>query len=583
MKGKRPLSEAHQKLLAIQKRIFQSLHREADRLLGEKPEAIRRYEAEYQRDFRGLSQRLAPVQKPELIAAIRSHDVTWVGDFHTFPQAQRTALRLLREAVKPEETWFVGVEMIPSQFQKQLDAFQKGALTLEAFLAAIRYREEWGFPWKNYAPLLEWAREAGVRVIALNRPRALLRTEQGRLELAERDQWAAGIITDLLAPLKGPRRGSPARMVVLYGELHIGSHHLPHQLRVVSQAYLKRPLRSLMVHQNLDPLYWSLAREGREIETQVLKLRRNSYCVFSATPWAKIQSLVDWAEGGMASVTAGPAEGLHDAEDDFTEAAPDYLGSARACGAAIAEFVGVEAKGFESLHLRSIEDPDFTEWLREEDTTLTPLEHAIIESHILHNQRIYLPRSRVGFLGTPSPNGLAEIAALHLLKEIAGGRPVFRVGERDDFYRQAMDGCFGFFGSLILNPRRKCDLPADHARRLRELDRGTRGAFPLEKVARTLTLRVIRNPATRDVSVAMNSRSRAMGFATAQAARMVGSILAKRIHGAVVGGRLPIEAIRKAFLARVPSESDGAYEQRFTSLLEATHTHSGHSTKHATL
>jgi uncharacterized iron-regulated protein len=63
--------------------------------------------------------------------------------------------------------------MIPSHLQWALDRFQSGDLSLDSFHEAIHYRKEWGFPWKHYAPLFEWARKKRIRVLALNRPKEL--------------------------------------------------------------------------------------------------------------------------------------------------------------------------------------------------------------------------------------------------------------------------------------------------------------------------------------------------------------------------------------------------------------------------
>ena len=74
--------------------------------------------------------------------------------------------------------------------------------------------------------LFTWAAESGVRLVALNRPRAMtrasvsLRLAQSGLDLHERDRWAAGILTDLFSSI--PRSGTGRlRVLVLYGELHL--------------------------------------------------------------------------------------------------------------------------------------------------------------------------------------------------------------------------------------------------------------------------------------------------------------------------------------------------------------------------
>ncbi|MGZ3688761.1 MAG: ChaN family lipoprotein, partial [Bdellovibrionota bacterium] len=480
-------TQAHRKLLRLQKKIFNSLKAESERLLGETPEAIRTYEREFQRDFQGAATRLAPVGKPELIEEIRRADVTFIADFHTFVQAQKTSLRLMRDAVKPDEIWYVGLELIPSHHQRALDRFQAGKLSLEKFHRTIRYREEWGFPWKHYAPIFKWARDSGVRLIALNRPRALSHIKRKRhSDLHERDQWAAGIITDVLADERG--RGRRARMIVLYGELHVSSSHLPAQLAAISRAYLKQPLRSVTIHQNHDELYWRLARQGRELQVDGVRLRRGAYCVFPSTPWNKLQSLVSWFEGGVADLTRPPD--LDGEGEEATDSDTDYLSMMRIYARTLSEFLGVADPSFDGLSVRTIDEADFVEGLAE-DHVFTPKEHRLIRYHVLSNHRLYIPRAQVAYLGTASQNAAAELAAIHLLRTETRIRDVY-LGTRDDFFRMVLEWAFGFFGSLVLNPRRKCDLPSDHSRRLRQLASDAEPeAFEYERLARTLALHVI--------------------------------------------------------------------------------------------
>src|SRR5205814_610599 len=108
--------------------------------------------------------------------------------------------------------------------------------------------------------------------------------------LARRDRWAAGVIVDRMGS------GRDARMICLMGELHLASKHLPRQIAIVSKAHLGVKLTTTVVHQNRDEIFWKLARKGRAHDSSVVRVGKN-YCVISSTPWAKLQSLVNWIEG----------------------------------------------------------------------------------------------------------------------------------------------------------------------------------------------------------------------------------------------------------------------------------------------
>ena len=537
---KKPSASAHARLTELQHRIYRSLQRDAARIFGPTPSAIRRYERACREDYRG---RFQISTKAELIAAIRGTDVALVADYHAFGQAQRTALRLLRESALPGEKWVLGLELIPSQFQKALDDYQAGLLTVGRFHELIRYKEEWGFPWKNYEPLFAWARRHDVQLLALNRPKELIYRDFGRKkpasiersiqDLHARDEWAAGIITDCFH-----ESAVPLRMLVLYGGYHVGRSHLPSHIERISKAFLGKPLNSVSVHQNVDELYWKLARQERELHAQVLRLRKDAYCVFSGTPWAQLQSLISTSEGDAFLGKGGPSSQDHpDLDDDesdndsFEEA--DHLSQMQGYASVIAEFMDLASPSFESLTLHTIEEADFVDSLGD---AFSAGEIRLIQSLVKSNHRVYLPRAQVAYIGSPSPNASAELAAIHLLREKTRVES-FYDGGRDDFFRLVLEAAFGFLGSLILNPRRKCDQAEDHARRLRALSRGELPAFAGEKGARKLALDIIRGTEKRRERALRDLPTRASpeAFAITLAARFVGQALGKALHPVLLG------------------------------------------------
>jgi len=535
-------------------------------LLGPAPAAIRNYEREFRTDFSGIGSRLKfiqPVSKKALIRRIRDAEVTFIADFHTFSQAQKTALRLIRESIQPGEDWLIGLEVVPSRFQSALDAFQSGKIGLEAFHQIIRYKDEWGFPWENYAPIFEWARQNSVKIVALNGPgRAGARSRAPTLasgfsktmeELKLRDRWAASLISILLSG------GQSRRMIVLYGELHVGTKHIPDELRIASKLRLGRPVRSISIHQNDDILYWRLAREAKELQTEIIKLRRNVFCVLASTPWAKLQSLISWLEGEAAQIE----------QDEST----DYLSLLVTYGKTLAEFFGVESphQAYESLTVRTIDELDFVDTLFN-DHRFSRTERALIRFHVLNNQRLYIPPD-IAYLASPSQNATAELAAIHLLRTQTRFKLLFQ-HERDDFFRLVLEASFAFLGSLILNPRRKCDLPADHRSRLKALAEGAKPMNKAEVIAREITLSLLRKTGNRrEVTRLMNSPRHAP--AAMLAARYLGQIFGKKLHKAILAETLDITRIRDFFftgkvLSRGKQKKDvtQSFEERYIDLVK---------------
>lgn len=540
---KKARSSAHRDLIRLQRKIFKLLEKEADRALGSTPAPIRRYARAFERDFRfGSPGRLKSLRKSELIGAVRRADVSLVADFHTFSQAQRTLIRICREAVRPGEEWLIGLEMVSSRHQRALDRYQEGRLSLTGFLKEIGYEEEWGFPWKNYAPIFEWARENSVRLVALNRPRemgdplllrgATVRRIASDNELDSRDQWAAGLITDIFEQYRSKRR--KLRMIVLYGELHVARAHLPAQLEKVSGRFLDRPLSSVTIHQNHEGLYWALAESQREHHTGIVQLRDRAYCVLSSTPWTKLQSLVSWAEG----LPEGPAERP---PEDPAEESPDHLSAFRHTGEVIAGFLGLPKPSYSAVTLHTIDQADFIQKL--DPRAFAPGELALIRFLVENNRRLFLPGQGILYLASPNPNALAELAAMHLYDSIAETRRFF-TPIRDEAFRLVLQSAFGFLGSLLINPRRKCDLLKDHQERLRALATGETQAFQLEKESRILALEFLKPSGRPGPMIDRYLASRRLHPALLIGCALGGQVLGRRAYDALLSGRIIPDDLR---------------------------------------
>lgn len=95
----------------------------------------------------------------------------------------------------------VGFEMFPTRVQPVLDAWTRGAIpSFEAFLEEVDWKAVWGFDPGLYLPLIRFCRRPGVRMLALNCPRDLVRQ-------VGRDGWDAAAER---AAAEGISRPAPA-------------------------------------------------------------------------------------------------------------------------------------------------------------------------------------------------------------------------------------------------------------------------------------------------------------------------------------------------------------------------------------
>jgi hypothetical protein len=77
-------------------------------------------------------------------------------------------------------------------------------------------------------------------------------------------------------------------LVVVFGESHLATNHLPGRVR----AILGRrgiSLKELVILQNIDALFWKLQETGL-VDTRAVRVSDGRYCVFNATPIEKYES-----------------------------------------------------------------------------------------------------------------------------------------------------------------------------------------------------------------------------------------------------------------------------------------------------
>lgn len=460
------LKRTQRSLLKLQRQVFESLGYEVQSLLGAEPAPLRNYRLRAEREL--TPKRLAGVQAltpGRFHQTLRQHQVIAVGDYHAYPQSQRTALRLLRALVKKGEFWNLGLECVGSHHQAELDRYLKGRMSLSALRRKIEFDSQWGFSWQPYAELFEYARENKIRLIALNHPAEFLKARIKRnptlKDLELRDRWAAGILSDLHQYAGASATSSTVmRTLLLFGEHHLASQHLPRALHASG-------LSLAVIHQTPNSLYWKIAKNRPSLLSSALKLRalknidqttHTEYCLFHSTPWAKLQALLDWADAD-AQADAAPTTPL--------EWMPVFAQMiAKALQVSLTPRAATRL--FSNLELYTLLHPP---------RGLPPL----MAQAVRQNRRLYWTRGQRGFayLGAPHLNRCAEVATLHALN--FGLTPQLRA-LATAFARRSADHAgyweatcwetaLGFFGSLIINPHRKCDTLEDHKRKLRSLRR----------------------------------------------------------------------------------------------------------------
>ena len=103
-----------------------------------------------------------------LLDALAEHAVVLVGESHDRYEDHLNQLAIIRGLHARGKDLAIGMEFFQQPFQPYLDAFIAGDLSEADLLRKTEYFERWRFDYRLYRPILRFAREQGIPLIALN-------------------------------------------------------------------------------------------------------------------------------------------------------------------------------------------------------------------------------------------------------------------------------------------------------------------------------------------------------------------------------------------------------------------------------
>lgn len=109
----------------------------------------------------------------ELMAKIANERVVYVGETHTAYHDHLLQLEILRGMAQQPGKLALGVEWIQARFQPVVDRYLAGKIDEATFLKDIEYYDRWRFDYRLYRPIVEFARENNIPIIALNAAKEL--------------------------------------------------------------------------------------------------------------------------------------------------------------------------------------------------------------------------------------------------------------------------------------------------------------------------------------------------------------------------------------------------------------------------
>lgn len=549
-----PASERtpYRRLFRLQNQIHKAVRADVRRAIGSQSPELTAYYNAYKREFRGPSRLIT---KETLLSACSKSDIVLLGDYHTFSQSQKAALRLLRELISGNRKLALSLELVRATDQPILNAFMRDEITEKEFLEKIEYSKSWGFRWENFRPLFEFAKANHLEVLGLN-------VESEKLEV--RDATAAEVLCSWSA------RNPDAQILALYGDLHLARGHIPRHIKSQLKARgLKR--KTITIFQNSETLYWKLAQDGTVHTANVIALGRDRYCIMNAAPWVKLQSYLEWAESAETT-SSTESLGL-----DLHELARERLRNL-----------------IQALDLKISEDLDFTvqtsndlSFLSRNSTALAGLtreQAKVVKYKILGNRTIYIPSSKTLYLASQSVNAMADGVTQIVHSELSGASLLF-YDPSAHFYSAAISATLTYFGSKILNHNRRCDLEED-LKALLSRNTGSK-TLPQEKLQRRAARHVLchcsasrRFLQTEKYRAPISLKENRQGLGRIplllETARGLGGIFGEKLYSSFIEGKYTQGKIVELFHAKLEDSkiSRKTYLELITDLAHAPLAHS---------
>jgi uncharacterized iron-regulated protein len=132
-----------------------------------------------------------------MIRRLEPSRAIFIGEVHDRPEHHRSQLELICRLHERGTYLAIGVEFFQQPFQAYLDDYIAGRLEERDLLRLTDYERRWGYDFELYAPILRFARQNAIPLVALNVPTELTKAVAKRglqgLSDAQRDYLPAHI------------------------------------------------------------------------------------------------------------------------------------------------------------------------------------------------------------------------------------------------------------------------------------------------------------------------------------------------------------------------------------------------------
>jgi uncharacterized iron-regulated protein len=113
-------------------------------------------------------------QTDAVIPQLAGKRVVFIGEEHERYDQHLSQLEIIRRLhMMAPDHWTIGIEYFQRSLQPYLNAYVDGTISEREFLIKSEYFERWGYDYRLYRPIFQYAREQHIPLVALNAEREL--------------------------------------------------------------------------------------------------------------------------------------------------------------------------------------------------------------------------------------------------------------------------------------------------------------------------------------------------------------------------------------------------------------------------
>ena len=126
----------------------------------------------------------------KVIGDIAKSKVVFIGESHTDFSSHLNQLKIIKEMYKKNKKLAIAMEMFQKPYQKYLDAFVEGKITEKEMIIKTEYFKRWKYDYELYRPILLFAKEKRIPIIAINIDREITKkvVKEGIDALSDKQQ-----------------------------------------------------------------------------------------------------------------------------------------------------------------------------------------------------------------------------------------------------------------------------------------------------------------------------------------------------------------------------------------------------------